>query len=81
MNFSEDIIILLTAPINPNGTLNTKLQDPEIRKEQYLEAIIYCLNETNLKIVFRKNTNYNLLKKVSNYKRVEFITFSGNNYN
>ena len=73
----------MTACINPNGMVSTKLQDPEIRKFQYLEALNFYLNETDCNIVFCENTGTNIYNKIESIKkntRLEYITFQGNNY-
>ena len=83
VNMSENSVILLTACINPNGMSFTKLQDSEIRRSQYERALDFYLNKTNLKIVFAENTNTYIGDKYQSYineKRLEFITFEGNNY-
>lgn len=84
MNRDKEIIILMTATINPNGMVHTKLQDPKIRKLQYLDAINFYLNETKLKIVFCENSGYSIYNEIINpykYERLEYIYFNGNNYN
>lgn len=76
-------VILLTATINPNGMGYTALQDSDIRTKQYLEAIDFYLNNTNLKIVFCENSGCNIfnnIKSIQKFKRLEYLTFLGNNY-
>ena len=81
-NKKNKIIILLTATVNPNGMINTKLQDPIIRKEQYIEAVKYYLNNSIYSIVLCENSNYNFDELKSKYykDRLEILTFKGNNF-
>lgn len=77
------ISILMTACINPNGMEQTALQDPKIRKAQYLEAIDYYLNETKYDIVFCENTGtdiYDEIQTPEKHVRLEYLTFLGNEY-
>lgn len=76
-------VLLLTGCINPNGMSHTVLQDPEIRKQQYISAIRYYLENTKIPIVFVENTNTDISGEFSTAeysKRIEFITFSGNDF-
>ncbi len=78
-----EIVILLTACINPNGMSFTKLQDSKIRRLQYEQALDFYLKKTNLKIVFVENTDTYIGDKYDCYihqGRLEFITFMGNDY-
>lgn len=77
-------VILLTSTVDPCGMSETSLTDPEIRKNQYLDAISYYLESTDLKIVICENTLSNYSNEIKNPKkngRIEFLTFNGNNYN
>lgn len=49
---NDKAVILLTAIIDSKGTAWTRLQDPGIRKAQYLYAIDFYLCETDCDIVF-----------------------------
>lgn len=76
-------VILMTACVCPNGTAYTALQDPQIRKKQYLDAIDFYLRETDLDIVFCENSGTDLWAEISSpekEKRLEFLTFCGNDY-
>lgn len=78
-----EIVLLLTACIDPQGMSNTKLQNPLTRQQQYEEALNYYLKETFFKIVFVENSNIYIGGKYQNEiekGRLEIITFSGNNY-
>lgn len=80
---SNNIVILLTACINPGGMSHTVLQAPEIRKQQYISAIRYYLENTQIPIVFVENTNTDIsgeFSKADISKRIEFITFNGNDF-
>lgn len=76
-------VIFLTACINPNGMSHTVLQDVEIRKQQYVDALNFYLQNTTLPICFVENTGYDLSNEFSEYidnGRLEHLTFVGNNY-
>lgn len=76
-------VLLLTGCINPNGMVHTVLQDPNVRKQQYISAIRYYLENTQIPIVFVENTNTDISGEFSTAdysKRIEFITFSGNDF-
>jgi hypothetical protein len=71
----------MTACVDPQGMSNTILQDKEIRKRQYIEAIDFYLSNTSLPIVFVENTNTNFSDLFSEYidqGRLEYLTFDGN---
>ena len=79
----SNVAILMTACINPNGMGCTALQNPKIRKAQYLEAIDYYLNETKYDIVFCENTGTNIYDEIQSpekHIRLEYLTFLGNEY-
>lgn len=61
----------------------TALQDPKIRKAQYLEAIDFYLQHTTYDIVFCENTGTNIFDEIESPKkhiRLEYLTFCGNDY-
>lgn len=63
---------------------HTKLQNPEERKSQYIEAIRFYLKETDCKILFVENSNTplnNHFEKEIAEGRLELLSFNGNNYN
>ena len=71
----------MTACVDPQGMSYTYLQDKDIRKQQYIEAIEFYLDKTDLPIVFAENTNTDfshLFKKYIDEGRLEYITFDGN---
>lgn len=80
---SGSTIILLTGCINPEGMAFTKLQNPDIRREQYLQAISFYLSRYSLPVLFVENSNYDItpyLPADIDRDRIEVITFSGNNF-
>lgn len=75
------MVILLTGCINPNGMILTSLNDKEIRKQQYVDAIKFYLNNTKYPIVFTENSNTNinyLFPDDIKSGRMECLTFPGN---
>ena len=83
MKYKYRTCILLTACVNPSGMSHTVLQNPDIRAEQYKQALDFYLRETDLPIVFCENTMYDMssdYKEYINSGRLEYLTFDGNNY-
>jgi hypothetical protein len=79
----KSAVIFLTGCINPNGMSFTKLLDPDVRLKQYIAAIKFYLNNTNLKIVFVDNSGVNLKSYFDDSlynSRLEILSFLGNNY-
>lgn len=73
--------ILLTATICPNGMSETKLQNPEIRKKQYIEAVEFYLKHTGMNIVLCENSGqdiYNYINSSNKNSRLESICFDSN---
>ena len=80
-SYSNKVIILMTACVDPQGMSNTVLQDKDLRKQQYIEALDFYLTKTDLSIVFVENSNTdfsNLFKRYIDEGRLEYITFDGN---
>lgn len=78
-----ETILFLTACINPKGMANTAIQDVNIRKGQYYEALKFYIHNTNYKIVFIDNSGYDISKdfiKYINGGRLEIITINNNNF-
>lgn len=76
-------ILLLTACINSGGMSFTALQDPGVRKRQYVDALRYYLDNASLRIVFCENTGYDMSEQFSEdiaSNRLEYMTFDGNRY-
>lgn len=79
----SSLVLLLTACINPQGMSKTALQDKEKRLAQYKAALDWYLQNTNARIVFIENTNYDISLSYTQYieqERLEVLTFDGNNY-
>lgn len=80
-NIKDKLVILLTGCINPNGMSFTELQNPDIRKAQYIEAIKFYLKNTDNAIVFVENSGNDISSEfLYQDDRLEIITFSGNDY-
>lgn len=75
-------IILLTSCVNPNGMPFTALSDIDVRKQQYLDALWFYINNTSLPIVYVDNSNFDIEQfKIFHddvYKRLEILSFDGN---
>jgi hypothetical protein len=81
MNY--DSVILLTACVNPEGMAFTKLQDANVRLNQYKKALTWYLQATKLPIVVVENTMTDFSDEFSEYirsGRLEFLTFNGNQF-
>ena len=79
----SNLVLLLTACINPKGMLNTVLQNKDKRLAQYKAALDWYLQNTNVKIVFIENTCFDISNDYFEYiksGRLEILTFDGNNY-
>ena len=75
------VVVVLTACVNPNGMSYTVLQDADKRKQQYVDALNYYLENTRLPIVFIENSNIDFsddFRKWIDNGRLEYITFDGN---
>ncbi|WP_406824414.1 hypothetical protein [Pedobacter sp. KACC 23697] len=76
-------IIFLTGCINPDGMSLTKLQNPVIRRNQYLSSIIFYLENYDLPVLFVENSNTDIrqyLPKNIDVRRLEILTFDGNSF-
>jgi hypothetical protein len=80
LNGDRKPVILLTGCINPMGMSFTKLQNPDIRRVQYIDAIKFYLKTTDNVIVFVENSGNDISGEFDQQDRLEIITFSGNNY-
>lgn len=79
----ENIVLLLTACVNPNGMSFTFLNDQNERLKQYIDSLKWYLNNTYFKILFVENTNFDisgLFKNEIQTGRLECLTFEGNNF-
>lgn len=80
---NPSLVLLLTACINPKGMSKTALQDKDKRLAQYKTALDWYLQNTNVRIVFIENTNFDISPCYAEYieqGRLEILTFDGNNY-
>lgn len=76
-------ILFLTACVNPKGMTYTKLSNPEIRLQQYKDALDWYLENTSMKILLVENSGYDFsdcYKRQIENKRLEFLCFEGNGY-
>ena len=76
-------ILFLTACVNPNGMAYTKLNNPEVRLQQYKEALDWYLDHTDMKILLVENSGTDFsssYQKQIDEGRLEFLCFDGNNY-
>lgn len=84
MDINNNIVLLLTSCVTPNGMSYVALNDANIRLQQYLLAIKYYLEHTIYKIVVVDNSNFDFSAyfntEIEN-NRIEFFAFEGNNYN
>ena len=81
---NSGLVLLMTACINPQGMSKTALQDWRKRLSQYKLAIDWYLHNTDIKIVFIENTNFDISAEYAYFikqRRLEILTFNGNNYN
>ena len=79
----NNIVILLTACVNPDGMAYTALQDKTVRLKQYREALDWYLAHVKNKIVFVENTGYDISPLYENYiaaGQLEVLTFHGNDF-
>lgn len=76
-------ILLLTACINPGGMSFTAINNAELRKKQYIDALTFYLQKTDFPIVFVENTNTDLsdyFKADIDSGRLEILIFDGNKF-
>ena len=76
----NDCVLLLTACISPSGMIFTAVQDPQEREAAYIDTIEYYLNNTDCRIVFVNNSGEDISSKIVAKRRVEFLSYFGNNY-
>lgn len=74
-------VLFLTACINPGNMPNTVLQNSNVRRTQYENALKWYLENTKHKILFVENSgvdiSVNFLPYIKN-GRLEVLTFDGN---
>lgn len=69
----------MTACVYPRNMIKTIVQDPEVRKHQYLDAINYYLQETTFDIVFCDNSDVVIWDEMihpDKMHRLEYLTFN-----
>lgn len=75
--------MLLTGTVNTRNKDFTLLNNPQIRKEDYIETIWYYLKRFNYPIVFVENSSEDLsmyfTSEIEN-NILEILSFEGNNY-
>ena len=79
----KNMILFLTACVNPKGMAYTKLSNPEIRLKQYKEALDWYLTHTSLKILLVENSGYDFSDSNRNQieeARLEILSYDGNSY-
>jgi hypothetical protein len=79
----SNVVILLTACVNPDGMTKTVLQNCDTRLSQYKEALRFYLTRTSYKIVVVENTLFDFSDNYQsqvNDGRLEYLTFEGNEY-
>ena len=74
-NRKIDLVILLTGTITPNSLSNLTIKDPEIRRQQYYDALNFYIKQTQFKIVFAENSNDRLENFPLLPNRIEYLTF------
>lgn len=77
------LVLLMTACINPQGMSKTVLQNKEERLTQYKTALNWYLRNTDIRIVFIENTNFDISPYYTEFieqGRLEILTFNGNGY-
>ena len=76
-------ILFLTACVNPKGMAYTKLSNPEIRLQQYKDALNWYLENTDMKILLVENSGYDFsdsYQKQIDEGRMEMLCYDGNDY-
>ena len=76
------LVLLLTGTVKPENMVLTKLLDPGIRKEQYLDALNFWLTNTDIPVVFVENSNVDLspyFEIAIASGRLEILTFKDGN--
>jgi len=72
-----NVALLLTGTVKPEKIVSTKLLDPNIRQQQYLDSISFWLT-THFPIVFVENSNVDLsshFEQAISTNRLEILTF------
>ena len=78
-----EMLLFLTACVNPKGMAYTKLSNPEIRLQQYKDALNWYLENTSMKILLVENSGCDfsdVYQKQIREGRLEFICYDGNDF-
>lgn len=71
-----EVILLLTGCIKPNVTDKIVWSNPEVRKQQYVDAINWYLENTPYKLIFAENSGTDISSNFRMYEsRTEFLTY------
>jgi len=77
MKLGTELIILLTGTVVPNNFDTLALSKPRERKQQYIQAIMYYLENFKHKVVFVENSGCSLMPYFKNYPNgLEILTFT-----
>ena len=78
-----EIVLILTGCIKPNVIDAGVILDTEIRKKQYIDAIMWYYNNTTYKILFCENSGTDISKHIGleNKQRIEILTYTSDNHN
>jgi hypothetical protein len=79
----NNVVILLTGTVDPNGMHFTALSNVDVRRQQYIDSIKFWVNSFKLKVVFIENSDTDMstyLSKELKTGRLEMLHFNGNNY-
>lgn len=70
-----NVVLLMTACINPNSSHMLKIRDVDVRKRQYIKAIEWYFRNTPYLIVFAENsdTPMTLPEEILNSERFEYL--------
>ncbi len=73
----------MTGCVNPAGMAFTKLQNPIVRRQHYVDAINFYIQNTDSPVLFVENSAEDLSMEFDTSlfsKRLEILTFDGNIY-
>ena len=71
-----EVILLLTGCIKPNVQDRIVWSNPEVRKQQYIDAINWYLENTPYKLIFAENSGTDISSNFRIYEnRTEFLTY------
>lgn len=80
---NKSVVVLLTGTINANNMAFTQLQDAELRKNQYVEAIRFWTKLSGITVVFVENSSADLssyFQKEIETGLLELLSFNGNEF-